>query len=132
MANAIIIGSGPNGLSAAIALSRAGIAVTVLERDAQIGGACSSAETTLPKFQQDLGSSTYPMGAASPFFRSLPFYLPWIQPASSCAHPLDDGTAIMLEHSIEETVDNLDRCDRLRYRSLLAGFALEFNELCEE
>lgn len=132
MLNATIVGSGPNGLSAAIVLARAGIAVTVFERNAQIGGGCSSAETTLPNFRQDLGSSAYPMGAASPFFRSLPFHLPWIEPTASCAHPLDDGTAVTLEHSIEDTMDNLDRCDRRSYRSLMEGFASEFNQLCEE
>jgi NAD(P)-binding Rossmann-like domain/Protein of unknown function, DUF417 len=73
---AIIIGSGPNGLSAAIVLAAAGIASTVFERNLQIGGARSTAETTLPNFLQDLGSSAYPMGIASPFFRSLPIDLP--------------------------------------------------------
>src|ERR1700746_2390327 len=101
MLTAAIIGSGPNGLSAAIVLATSGIATTVFERNAQIGGACSTAETTLPGFRQDLGSSVYPMGVASPFFRSLRVTIPWIEPAASCAHPLDDGTAVMLEHSIE-------------------------------
>jgi phytoene dehydrogenase-like protein len=67
MRTAAIIGSGPNGLSAAIVLAAAGIATTVFERNAQIGGACSSAETTLPNFRQDLGSSAYPMGRREPF-----------------------------------------------------------------
>src|SRR5215475_10894357 len=80
MLTSTIIGSGPNGLSAAIVLASAGINTTVLERNSRIGGACSTAETTLPGFQQDLGSSAYPMGFASPFFRSLPVSIPWIIP----------------------------------------------------
>lgn len=132
MPNATIIGSGPNGLPPATVLARAGIVVNVLERSVQIGGACSSGETTQPKFRQDLGSSAYPMGVASPFFRSLPSRLPWIERTAPCAHRLDDGTAVMLEHSIENTVDNLDQCDRRRYRSLLEGFVSKFNELCEK
>jgi len=129
---AIIIGSGPNGLSAAIVLAAAGIASTVFERNLQIGGARSTAETTLPNFLQDLGSSAYPMGIASPFFRSLPIDLPWIEPTAPCAHPFDDGTAVMLEHSIEATVDTLDACDCSSYRSLIAPLASEFTELAED
>jgi phytoene dehydrogenase-like protein len=104
MRTATVIGSGPNGLSAAIVLAATGIATTIFERNSQIGGACSTAETTLPNFLQDLGSSAYPLGVASPFFRSLPITIPWIEPTAACAHPLDDGTAVMLEHSIEATV----------------------------
>src|SRR6266481_2470186 len=101
MLTATIIGSAPNGLSAAIVLAAAGLGTTVFERNVQIGGACSTAETTLPNFRQDLGSSVYPLGVASPFFRSLPIKIPWIEPTAPCAHPLDDGTSVMLEHSIE-------------------------------
>ena len=129
MATATIIGSGPNGLSAAIVLASAGISTTVFERNGRIGGACSTAETTLPGFRHDLGSSVYPMGLASPFFRSLPIQIPWIEPASPCAHPLDDGTAVMLEHSIEDTVANLDASDGRRYRSLFEPLAARFDEL---
>src|SRR5260370_37762561 len=123
MQTATIIGSGPNGLSAAIVLAAAGFATTVFERNVQIGGACSTAETVLPNFRQDLVSSVYPFGIASPFFRSLPFEIPWIEPTAPCAHPLDDGTAVMLEHSIEATVATLDACDASRYRSLIAPLA---------
>jgi phytoene dehydrogenase-like protein len=104
MPTATIIGSGPNGLSAAIVLAAARVSTTIFERNVRIGGACSTAETTLPNFRQDLGSSVYPLGVASPFFRSLPIKIPWIEPTAPCAHPLDDGTAVMLEHSIEATV----------------------------
>jgi phytoene dehydrogenase-like protein len=129
---ASVIGSGPNGLSAAIVLTAAGLATTVFERNAQIGGACSTAETTLPNFRQDLGSSVYPMGVASPFFRSLPVNIPWIEPTAPCAHPLDDGTAVMLEHSIEATVATLDACDASRYRALISHVASKFAELSED
>jgi phytoene dehydrogenase-like protein len=132
MLTATIIGSGPNGLSAAIVLASAGINTKVFERNSRIGGACSTAETTLPGFQQDLGSSAYPMGFASPFFRSLPVSIPWIIPPAQCAHPLDDGTAVVLEHSIEETVATLDSCDRRAYRSLLEPLTGQFDQLIEE
>src|SRR6266478_2502609 len=129
---ASVIGSGPNGLSAAIVLAAAGLATTVFERNAQIGGACSTAEITLPTFRQDLGSSVYTMGVASPFFRSLPVHLPWIEPTAPRAHPLDDRTAVMLEHSIEATVATLDACDASRYRSLIAPVTSKFAELSED
>ncbi len=69
------------------------------------------------------------MGIASPFFRSLPVEIPWIEPATPCAHPLDDGTAVLLEHSIEDTVANLDAIDGSRYSSLLEPLAGHFAEL---
>src|SRR5258708_24283561 len=132
MLTATVIGPGPNGVWGAFVVGAAGLVSTVFERNAQIGGACSTAETTLPNFRQDLGSSVYPMGVASPFFRSLPINIPWIEPTAPCAHPLDDGTAVMLEHSIEATVATLDPCDGGRYRSLIAPLASEFAELSED
>ena len=132
MPTATIIGSGPNGLSAAIVLAAAGVSTTIFERNVQIGGACSTAETTLPNFRQDLGSSVYPLGVASPFFRSLPIKIPWIEPTAPCAHPLDDGTAVMLEHSIDATAATLDGCDRRKYRSLIEPLASEFAKLSKD
>ena len=134
MAKARVIGSGPNGLAAAITLARGGVAATVFERNARLGGGCSTAEVTLPGFHHDLGSSCYPMGVASPFFKSLPsdFSVPWIEPPSACAHPFDDGTAAMLEHSIEETVLTLDGEDRAAYRSLVESTVRDFSELVED
>src|SRR6201997_2103156 len=132
MLTATIIGSGPNGLSAAIVLAAAGLSTVVYERNLRIGGACSTAEATLPNFHHDLGSCVYPMAVASPFFRSLPIDIPWIEPTAPCAHPLDDGTAVMLEHSIEATVATLDACDHNRYRSLVTPLASQFAELVKD
>ena len=131
-ASARVIGSGPNGLTAAITLARAGVATTVFERNERVGGGCSTAEVTLPGFHHDLGSSCYPMGAASPFFKSLPTEIPWIEPPSACAHPFDDGTAAMLEHSIGDTVATLDVEDRGAYRALVQPTTSNFAELVED
>jgi phytoene dehydrogenase-like protein len=132
MATATVIGSGPNGLSAAITLASAGVSTTILESNQQIGGACSTGEITLPGFRHDLGSSVYPMAIASPFFRSLPIEVPWVEPPAPCAHPLDDGSAVVLEHSIEETVANLDAVDRESYRALVGPFVEHFDALILE
>jgi phytoene dehydrogenase-like protein len=132
MTSAAIIGSGPNGLSAAIVLASAGISVTIVERNSTIGGACSTAEITQPGYRHDLGASVFPMGIASPFFQSLPINIPWIEPPAPCAHPLDDGTAVLLEHSIEATAANLDSSDQRRYRSLFDPLVRHFPLLAPE
>jgi phytoene dehydrogenase-like protein len=129
-----IIGSGPNGLAAAVTLAQRGVAVTVYERNAQIGGACSTAEITLPGFRHDLGSSAYPLGIASPFFRSLPLEahgLRWIQPTAALAHPLDDGSAITLESSLEATATQLGP-DVEAWRSLFASSVRDWTELVSD
>jgi phytoene dehydrogenase-like protein len=107
---AVVVGSGPNGLSAAILLARAGFRVTVHEANEQIGGGVRSGELTLPGFVHDLCSAVHPMGIASPCFDLFPLAqhgLDWIQPDAPLAHPLDDGTAVMLERSIDATAANL-------------------------
>jgi len=104
MKRAIVIGAGVNGLSAAVVLAQAGLAVEVFEAEAQPGGAARTMPLTLPGFLHDFGSSVYPMGAGSPFFRSLPLSelgLEWVHGDAAAAHPLDDGPAIMLERSFE-------------------------------
>jgi phytoene dehydrogenase-like protein len=104
MERAIVIGAGVNGLSAAVVLARAGLPVEVYEAEAQPGGAARSMPLTLPGFRHDFGSSVYPMGAGSPFFRTLPLAelgLEWVHGDAAAAHPLDDGTAVMLEHSFD-------------------------------
>src|SRR5947208_4117385 len=97
--DAIVVGSGPNGLAAAITLARAGCSVLVLEANSTIGGGARSAELTLPGFLHDVCSAVHPLAAGSPFFKTLPlerFGLKWIQPDIPLAHPLDDGSAACL------------------------------------
>ncbi|TMA26378.1 MAG: NAD(P)/FAD-dependent oxidoreductase, partial [Deltaproteobacteria bacterium] len=110
MRDAVVVGSGPNGLSAAIALARAGVKVRVYEAEKTIGGGTRSAELTLPGFVHDVCSAIHPLGAASPFFNQLSLSeqgLFWIYPDVDVAHPLDDGTAVALVRSIDETADRL-------------------------
>ncbi len=130
-----IIGAGPNGLSAAITLAQRGVAVTVYERNANLGGACANAEITLPGFHHDLGSSVYPLGIASPFFRSLPLEahgLRWIEPPAPLAHPLDDGSAILLEHSLEATIAQFSQHDGNAWRRLLGPQVRNWSGLVED
>src|SRR5207245_1668827 len=99
MPDAVVVGSGPNGLAAAIAIARAGRSVTVYEANHDIGGGSRSRELTRPGFIHDVCSAFHPMGAGSPFFRQLPLQehgLRWIHPDAPLAHPLDDGTAVVL------------------------------------
>jgi phytoene dehydrogenase-like protein len=104
--DAVVVGSGPNGLAAAIELARHGKRVVVLEAEAAIGGGCRSAELTLPGFTHDICSAIHPRAVDSPFFAQLPLAdhgLEWIHPGAPVAHPLDDGTAVVVERSAERT-----------------------------
>jgi len=133
-ADAIVIGSGPNGLSAGIELARNGHNVVVYEANDTIGGGCRSAELTLPGFVHDLCSAFHPLGAASPFFRSLDLTrdgLDWIEPPAALAHPLDDGTAVVLERSITATAANLGP-DARAYRRLVAPLVPEWDDLAAD
>ncbi len=103
---AYVIGSGPNGLAAAIALAQQGLRVEVFEAQPVAGGAARTLPLTLPGFLHDFGSAVHPMGAGSPFFRTLPlhrFGLEWLHHPAPLAHPLDDGTAVTLEHDLDTT-----------------------------
>src|SRR5262245_53100410 len=97
--DAIVVGSGPNGLAAAVILAAAGCSVRVLEANGTIGGGARSAELTLPGFRHDLCSAIHPLALGSPFLRTLRLQdagLEWIQPPIALAHPLDDGSAACL------------------------------------
>lgn len=116
----VIVGSGPNGLAAAIVLARAGLSVLVIEAQEQIGGGTRSAALTLPGFTHDVCSAVHPMAAASPFLRTLPLHdhgLEWIYPQYALAHPSDDGSVAVLERSIEKTCRSLG-VDGNSYKSL--------------
>jgi phytoene dehydrogenase-like protein len=108
--DAVVVGSGPNGLAAAVELARNGRSVAVLEAEDVIGGGTRSGELTLPGFVHDLGSAIHPLGVASPFFGQLPLEehgLEWVHPPAPLAHPFDDGPAVLLERSVEKTADSL-------------------------
>lgn len=107
---ACVIGAGPNGLAAAIVLTQAGMRVDVFEAEPTAGGAARTMELTLPGFRHDFGSAVYPLGVGSPFFSSLPLGehgLEWIHSPAPVAHPLDDGSAIVLERDLDEAKSSL-------------------------
>ena len=126
-----MVGSGPNGLSAAIALARTGRSVLVLEAAPVPGGGARSAPLTLPGFIHDVCSAVYPLAAASPFFRSLPLAdhgLRWIQPPRPLAHPFDDGTAAGVERGRAETQRRLG-ADGAAWSRVFGGLADEWDTL---
>src|ERR1700693_5232920 len=114
---ACIIGAGPNGLAAAVVLGQAGLHVDVLEAEATPGGAARTMELTLPGYRHDFGAAVYPLGAGSPFFSSLPLRnngLEWIRSPAPLAHPLDDGTAVMLERDLSDAEASLGGDGKVR------------------
>ena len=105
MTRSCVIGSGPNGLAAAIVLAQAGHSVEAFEAEEIPGGGARTLPLTLPGFLHDFGSAVHPMAAGSPFFSRLPladYGLQWIHGESPLAHPLDDGTAVMLERDLAD------------------------------
>jgi phytoene dehydrogenase-like protein len=130
----VVVGSGPNGLAAAIVLARAGVDVEVREASSLLGGGTRSAELTLPGFVHDVCSAVHPMAACSPFFRTLPLQshgLNWISPPAELAHPLDDGTAILLERDVAATAAQFGS-DRARYCELFDPIVRNWQALLSE
>jgi phytoene dehydrogenase-like protein len=118
--DAIVIGAGPNGLCAAVALAQAGQSVLLVEASDKLGGGLKSAELMRPAFVHDLCSGVHPLGILSPFMRSLPLQehgLTWMQSQISAAHPLDDGRALLLTRSVHDTAAQLGR-DQKKYLSV--------------
>jgi phytoene dehydrogenase-like protein len=133
--DAVVIGSGPNGLVAAIELARGGRSVVVLEARSTIGGGMRTAELTLPGFLHDVCSACHPMAVVSPVLRSWPLErhgLRWIHPPASAAHPLDDEPAVLLRRALDATareVDDDTGHDARAWRRLFAPFVREPHEL---
>jgi phytoene dehydrogenase-like protein len=135
--DALVVGSGPNGLTAAIEMARAGWRVLVLEAAERPGGAVASEELTLPGFHHDTFSAVYPAAAASPVFARMPLErhgLRWVHPAACLAHPLPDGTAVALYRDVDRTAASLDAVhagDGERWRAFAAPFVRHFDALRE-
>jgi phytoene dehydrogenase-like protein len=134
MSRACVIGSGPNGLAAAIALARAGLRVDVYEAESEPGGAVRTLPLTLPGFLHDFGSAVHPFAAGSPFFSWLPLAehgLEWIHGDAPLAHPLDDGTAVVLERDLAATEHALGE-DGKTWRNLMQPAADDWQEFAED
>lgn len=134
MTTAVVVGSGPNGLAAAVRLARAGVDVQVLEAADTIGGGTRSAELTLPGVIHDLCSAFHPMGAGSPYLATLDlerYGLNWKWADIDCAHPLDDGDAGLIHRSIDETADGLGT-DGPRWHRMFGDIARNFDILAAD
>ena len=131
---ALVIGSGPNGLAAAIVLAQAGLSVEVLEAEASPGGAVRSMPLTLPGFVHDFGSAVFPLGIGSPFFSSLPLHehgLEWVHSPAPLAQPFDDGSAVLLQRDLQAAKTELGP-DGSAWVNLMQPFVRHWHEFAAE
>lgn len=129
-----MVGAGPNGLSAAVALAQTGRSVLVVEGKDTVGGGARSGALTLPGFIHDVCSAVHPLAVDSPFFSTLSLSdhgLEWVQPPAPLAHPLDDGTAVMLYRSVDRTADALGT-DGMSYKRLFGPLVREWGHLKDD
>jgi phytoene dehydrogenase-like protein len=132
--DAVVVGSGPNGLAAAIALQQAGLSVLLLEGKEQLGGGLRTAELTLPGFRHDVCSAIHPLAAGSPFFQTLPLHrygLEYLTPGVAAAHPFDDGTAAAVQTSLPDTARGLG-ADADAYQQLMAPLVARWPQLAPD
>ncbi len=129
--DAAVVGAGPNGLSAAIELSRSGRKVLLVERMDDIGGGTRTEELTLPGFRHDVCSAIHPAGVASPFFNDIGLVVDWIEPPLAFTHPLDGGRVVAMRRSVGETASQFDD-DADRYDSLMSPFVEEIDKVVED
>ncbi|RSS60285.1 NAD(P)/FAD-dependent oxidoreductase [Streptomyces sp. WAC01280] len=135
MLDAVVVGAGPNGLTAAVELARRGFSVAVFEAKSTIGGGARTEELTLPGFRHDPCSAVHPLGAGSPVFKTMPldrYGLEWLHPELPMAHPWDDGTAAVLARSVAETAASFGPRDAGAYRRLVAPYLGKWDTLARD
>ncbi|MFJ5832682.1 phytoene desaturase family protein [Streptomyces sp. NPDC093089] len=131
----VVVGAGPNGLTAAVELARRGFSTAVFEAEPTIGGGARTEELTLPGFRHDPCSAVHPLGAGSPVFGTMPldrYGLEWLHPELPMAHPWDDGTAAVLARSVAETAASFGPRDAGAYRRLVAPFLGKWDTLARD
>ncbi|MGW7413134.1 phytoene desaturase family protein [Streptomyces sp. NPDC054863] len=135
MLDAVVVGAGPNGLTAAVELARRGFSVEVFEAQDTVGGGARTAELTLPGFRHDPCSAVHPLGVGSPVFKTMPlerYGLEWLHPELPMAHPWDDGTAAVLSRSVAETAASFGSRDAGAYRRLVAPYLGRWDTLSRD
>ncbi|MFB8117226.1 phytoene desaturase family protein [Streptomyces sp. NPDC055962] len=135
MLDAVVVGAGPNGLTAAAELARRGFAVEVFEAGGTVGGGARTEELTLPGFRHDPCSAVHPLGIGSPAFQAMPLArhgLEWLQAPLSLAHPFPDGSAAVLTRSVGESAMSLGPKDAGAYRRLVAPFTGHWDTLAAD
>ncbi|MEV7084821.1 NAD(P)/FAD-dependent oxidoreductase [Streptomyces sp. NPDC093085] len=135
MLDTVVVGAGPNGLTAAVELARRGFSVAVFEARDTVGGGARTEELTLPGFRHDPCSAVHPLGIGSPVFKTMPlarYGLEWLHPELPMAHPFDDGTAAVLAHSVAETAASFGPRDAGAYRRLVAPYIGKWDSLARD